>query len=141
MKEQEHIEKAHTLAQEWFQYHHADYYLYTESKTNSTITVINWRRPGTGNYAMQFMMTNNCVIVVGDVGDAIYGFGCNLTLEWLAKIDWHYFTNKCVASETGRDYSMKVQGISHKVPNVRAIGHFVGLQMAIKQIMLPKNML
>jgi hypothetical protein len=72
--------------------------------------------------------------VIGDVGDAIYNFGQEITLEKLKRFDWHYFASKCVASEMGRDYSMKIPGIARLVPNVRVIGHYIGLQMAIEQL-------
>jgi hypothetical protein len=97
--------------------------------------IIDWRRPDTSNYAMRFIISGGHVIVVGDVGDAIYGFGSVLTFEFLAGTDWHYFWGKCVASETGRRYEQKVDGISRPVINIRAIAHHTGLQMAIRQIL------
>ena len=133
-KGQEHIEKAHTLAAEWFREHKARLYMLHADSTQEGFTVIEWRRQDHSNYAMQFTIMRNYVVVTGDVGDAIYCFGCELTLEKLASFDWAYFVGKCVASETGRDYTMKVPGIKHPVANVRAIGHFVGLKMAIKQL-------
>lgn len=130
MKEQEQIEKSHMLAREWFSNHIAS------SMPLPIGTVIDWRRRDTSNYAMRYIITNGYVIVTGDVGDAIYWFGGELTYEKLLSFDWHYFVHKCCASEKGRSYEMKVPGIKYPVPNVRAIGHFIGLQMAIQQLSL-----
>ena len=131
--EQIHIEKCHALATEWFRDHVATKFSFTEPVFKSTITVLDFHRPGTGNYAMTFIITARSVVVSGDVGDAIYAFTGEINLAKLATFDWHYFVHKCVASETGRNYEQKVPGIKHMVPNIRAIAHWVGLQMAIKQ--------
>lgn len=128
MTENEQNEKSMVLANEWFAEHKATAIVSPEC------TMIEWRKPDTGNYAMDFIIKRNHVIVTGDVGDAIYSFGSMITMEGLQRFDWHYFINKCVASETGRNYTMKVPGIKNPVPNVRAIAHYVGLQMAIKQL-------
>lgn len=124
MNEQTVIEEFHQRAREWFKDHLA---------TLSGDT-IDWRRPSTSTYAIQYILKGGSVIVVGDVGDAIYRFGCKVDCEFLLQCDWHYFVHKCVASETGRLYVQKVEGIKRPVTNIRAIGHFVGLQMAIKQL-------
>lgn len=134
-KQQEHIDRSIQRAKEWFAQHEASS-PNGEAYPSLSPYVIDWRRPGTGNYAMRFIIDRNSVIVTGDVGDAIYSFGSALSLELVEKYsgDWHYFTGKCVASETGRRYTMKVPGISGEVINCRAIGHCIGLQMAIKQM-------
>lgn len=136
MTEQEQIKKFHTIVNEWFTDHRA-----TCRATGDILDIewqnpldIHWRRPDTGNYAMCFIIHRNVVIVTGDVGDAIYGFSQPLTMARLVTFDWHYFWGKCMASETGRKYEQKVPGIKYPVPNVRAIGHFTGLQMAIRQL-------
>lgn len=135
MTEKDSIEKSHQIANEWFVNHKA---LKSDlwNPHGVSYLVIDWRRPDTGNYSMKFIIAGSNVIVIGDVGDAIYAFERSQTLEMLKTYDWHYFVGKCVASETGRKYTMKMPGIKHEVPNVRAIGHFIGLQMAIKQLNL-----
>lgn len=129
MNEQEQNEKSHQLAREWFRDHQARFEMNSDA-----MTIIEWRRPDTGNYCMKFTIFGHYVVVTGDVGDAIYAFTQPITLDKLKTFDWHYFVHKCVASETGRNYTMKVPGIKSPVANCRAIGHFVGLQMAIKQL-------
>lgn len=83
------------------------------------------------------MINGNYVVVVGDVGEAVYCIGSNglLTPEMLISYDWHYFWQKCVASETGQSYEQKIDGVNVPVINVRAIAHLVGLQMACKILM------
>lgn len=129
MTENEQNEKSMERAREWF----ADHRARIIQNTPEAI-IIDWRRPDTSLYGIKFIITGSSVVVLGDVGDAVYGFGGSLSLEQLTAFDWHYFINKCCASETGRNYTMKIPGIKHPVPNVRAIGHYIGLQMAIKQL-------
>lgn len=122
------------LVKEWFSTHVATQGSRGTTARDTEIIHIDWRNPGTGSYAISFIICDNVVIVTGDCGDAIYGFTQPPTLQKLATFDWHYFTHKCVASETGRNYTQKIQGIKQPVTNIRAIAHFVGLQMAIKQL-------
>ncbi len=129
MSAKDSVEKSHVLAAEWFKDHKAELV-----PGGSDSIVISWRKSGTSNYAMRFTIFDWYVVVTGDVGDAIYSFTGPVTMEKLYTFDWHYFTNKCVASETGRNYTMKYPGIRDPVPNCRAIGHYVGLQMALKQL-------
>jgi len=129
MTEQEHNETCHQRVEEWFATHKARFIIHTPEYTG-----IEWKRQNEWPYAMLYTITSGNVIVTGDVGDAIYGFGAKLTFEMLKRFDWHYFVNKCVASETGRSYTMKAQGIRQPVTNIRAIAHYVGLQKAIKQL-------
>lgn len=134
MNEKDHVQNSIERAKEWFSSHVASI---PADRIFSNIEpyVINWRSPDTGNYAMQFIIHRNYLVVLGDVGEAVYGWGQPLTLEFLKNCDWHYFAGKCVASETGRNYTMKVLGIKSPVVNVRAIGHHLGLQMAITQLL------
>lgn len=134
MKEQEMIERYQGLAREWFKDHVATQNHYGQDALGADVRVINWRRPNTSNYAVRFILIGGYVLVTGDVGEAVYGFGCPVTFDFLAQCDWHYFINKCCASETGRDYTMKIPGVKSPVPNVRAIAHYVGLLAAIKQL-------
>ena len=132
MIQQEQNQKSHALAAEWFKDHKATATNFLAAE-NEGVQIL-WRKPDSGNYAVTFTIFGSYVIVTGDVGDAIYGFGQLITLEKLQTFDWHYFIHKCCASETGRNYTMKMPGIKSPVPNCRAIGHYVGLQMAIKQL-------
>ena len=134
MKEKEHVEKAHQLADEWFVDHVAKMTMTRFDHDGQVIIMIDWKRPDTYNYSVRYLIDGGMIIVTGDLGDAIYGFGQRLTFDKILQLDWHYFIHKCCASETGRNYEMKVTGIKHPVPNVRAIAHYVGLRKAIEQL-------
>lgn len=128
MTEKESVDYSHQLAAEWFKDHKA------ALSSMGDILIIDWRRPTTSIYAVRYLIHGRYIIVTGDLGEAIYAFGSILEIEMLPKFDWHYFIGKCVASETGRQYTMKVPGIKAPVPNCRAIAHYIGLQSAIKQL-------
>lgn len=128
-KEQDYVDQCLKLVGKWFEFHRA-----SDVPSVAAITVIDWRRPDTQNYAMRYIIDRNRVIVTGDVGDAIYAFGQPVDWKALLEFDWHYFGGNCMASETGRRYEQKVPGICAPQPNIRAIAHWSGLQMAIKQL-------
>lgn len=195
----EYVEKQKQICQaKWFKDHKAGF---TE---NSASTIINWQNPGSWNYGCRFIIHRRWLIVVGDIGEAVYEWGQDVTLEFLAGLDFHYFHGKCQASPEGRKFEQwdtavaKVniqariaelkalpedeQADSHKaelealedvicfdrvelemaagefnsgtgdgetasgmceygiVPSVHAIGIFIGLQMAIKQLTHPPTL-
>ena len=134
MQEKEYIEKAHNTVNEWFKDHQATVIGGDAFAWSNGLTQIAWKRPNTSNYGVQYTVFGGYVVVTGDLGDAIYAVSSVLTFDRLLQLDWHYFWNKCVASEKGREYTQKVPGIKSPVPNIRAIAHFVGLQSAIKQL-------
>jgi len=181
--------------EEWFQNHKATVLL--ESADQGTI--ISWQNPDSWNYGCHFIIHRRWLIVVGDIGEAVYEWSQDLTLEFLAGLDFHYFHGKCQASETGRRFTQwssksafkclddwlkenydesgaksetieELQSLTENsaedefksvcdsvyrngmdpeicsmfleagnVPNCRAIGHFVGLQMAIEYLRAAKE--
>lgn len=140
VKYNEHIERCHKTAAEWFKNHEVSYQLKNpQSEADKgwfkPVMFIYFKRPNTWEYGIQFTIYGGYVTVTGDLGDAIYGFGCDLNLMMLQKFDWHYFIGKCCASETGREYTMKIPGVGESVPNIRAIAHYDALQMAISKIL------
>ncbi len=132
MNQQEHIAQCHQRIAEWFSNHEAQCRPVLNS--DRKIFIIEWRRPDVSDYWMRFTIDSGYVIVTGDVGEAIYGFHRDVTLEDFLSFDWHYFTGKCCASETGRQYTQKVPGIKTPVVNIRALGHHAGLQMALRKL-------
>jgi hypothetical protein len=44
--------------------------------------------------------------VLGDIGEAVYEWGQDISLEFLASLDFGYFHGKCQASESGRDFDI-----------------------------------
>lgn len=206
--ERQYVEEQKRICQaEWFKDHVATWIdKLPTGLIGCGATVISWQNPKSWNYGCRFIIHRQWLIVVGDIGEAVYQWGGNITLEFLAQIDFGYFLGKCQASEKGRDFSMWDSGVAEqkrsariaeiktpsqpleegeeeypespeadelealeelegqpedefkakaqeyydatgdaegagdlssmgKVPNCRAIGHFVGLQMAIKQLL------
>jgi hypothetical protein len=141
----QHVESCHGLAAEWFRNHSATqlrtFYLGKPGtfdgnapENNDILSIIDWKNPEHWEYGCRYILSRNALIIHGDIGDAVYKFGMPLCFADFEKFNWHYFWEKCVASETGRRYIQKIAGISYPVPNIRAIAHFVGLQMALKQL-------
>ena len=62
------------------------------------------RRPNSGLYAIEYLIRKNTLIVTGDVGCAIYQWCDSITFDFVAGCHLHYFEEKCVASEAGRDF-------------------------------------
>jgi hypothetical protein len=148
-----------------------------------------WERPGTSIYHVNYNCWGRNLIVVGDIGDAVFSWSQRVTFEWLAGLDFDYFWRKCQASETGRTYyqwnsevigaqaekilrdegtarwdDARAEGIEDaihdeqewyawchanrellgddlgewvgngRVPNIRAVGMFEGLKMAVAQL-------
>jgi len=58
-----------------------------------------WR----GDYYLDYLIIRNRVIVVGDCGAAVYEWGGQVGLAFLATCELDYFASKCTASATGRN--------------------------------------
>lgn len=160
--------------------------------------LILWCKPGTWTYACYYTIFSQWVMCCGDLFEAQYQWGENVSPQFLASIDLGYFLSKCRSSPKGRkweswsdavaaeylesewkefkeyedepssrrrmrdilttnEYSMEALSIiassiydetgdaefaaamrdAGNVPAPMAIGQFVGLQMALKQIMNP----
>ena len=92
-----------------FKDHVADYSLYHKMDEGGTgvvgsIEVLTWKKPGTGNYMVRYLVSGNTLCVYGDLGEAIYQWSENVTLEWISNLYLSYFKGKCQASEVGRDF-------------------------------------
>jgi hypothetical protein len=93
--------------EEWFKEHRATFVCDNPvEEPVKFITVINWQNPASWNYGCRFIIHRRWLCVVGDIGEAVYEWGQDLTLEFLAQIDFGYFHSKCQASEKGRSYEM-----------------------------------
>jgi len=68
------------------------------------IEVLTWKKPGTNNYMIKYIVSGNTLCVYGDLGEAIYQWSQNISFEWLSGLDLSYFKGKCQASEVGRDF-------------------------------------
>lgn len=64
-----------------------------------------WSKPGTNIYRCHFIIHNNTLLVHGDIGEAVYCWGENISVGFLAGLNLDYFAGKCCASEKGRHYT------------------------------------
>lgn len=65
---------------------------------------LRWQVPGSSTCRIDFLVSGPFLIVVGDLGDAIFRWSHNTTLAWVAGCDDSYILPKCQASEVGRDF-------------------------------------
>lgn len=65
---------------------------------------LTWRHPNNINYYCRYLIEGQFLIVVGDIGEAAYGWSDLITWEFLAGLNLDYFAGKCSASEFGRGY-------------------------------------
>ena len=98
------------IVDEWFADHEATLFD-LEAKAadgGETVThrecVIVWRKQGTTINYVRYHIMFNTLVVVGDLGDAVYQWGERVTLAFLAGCHYDYFASKCQASEYGRSY-------------------------------------
>ena len=73
-----------------------------DAKIDIGIEVLTWKKPESSNYMVKYIVSGNTLCVYGDLGEAIYQWSQNITLDWLATLDLSYFKGKCQASEVGR---------------------------------------
>ncbi len=101
----EYIER---VSKEWreqsFKNHAAESLLPGGVEQTSKTIIINWQNPGSWNYGCRFLIHRRWLCVVGDIGEATYEWSQDLTLEFLASLDFGYFAGKCRASEHGSKY-------------------------------------
>jgi hypothetical protein len=67
--------------------------------------VIRFTNPKSWNYGCHFIIHRKWLTVVGDIGEATYEWSGDLTLNFLASLDFDYFFSKCVASESGKKFT------------------------------------
>lgn len=66
--------------------------------------VTRWAKPGTNIDSLNYIVRGRYLFVYGDLGDAIYAWSQEITLEWVAGCNLDYFAGKCQASPLGRDF-------------------------------------
>lgn len=100
------IERQTKACAEWFKDHaiHSRLLLVEAGTPSPRIELLRWRRPASGTFSVDYLIYGNTLFVAGDIGGAAYRWGQQVTFEWLAGCDLHYFAEKCEASETGRDF-------------------------------------
>lgn len=63
-----------------------------------------WAKPNTGIYRVDYHCHGRYLIVVGDIGDAVFAWSQNVDWDFLASCSLDYFLSKCQASPSGRDF-------------------------------------
>lgn len=107
-------------SKEWREQHFKDH-VANEITAAEDFTVINWASPKSWNYGCRFIIHRRWLCVVGDIGEATYEWSQDLTLEFLASLDFGYFAGKCCASEQGRKYESWDNHIAGLVSNDRIV--------------------
>ncbi len=75
------------------------------AKADSDEHMIQWKKPGTGNNSVVYLLHRNLLFVGGDLGSAVYCWSQCITLDFLAGCNLDYFAGKCEASEVGRSFN------------------------------------
>lgn len=96
----EYTEKQNIICRdEWFKDHKANLV-----SPSVEITVINWANPKSWNYGCRFIIHRRWLCVIGDIGEATFEWSQDITIEFLASLDFGYFLSKCRASPHGKDF-------------------------------------
>lgn len=74
------------------------------SLPNNCGELIVWKRPGSGIFAIHYLLYHSVLFVTGDLGEAVYRWSQPISVPFLAGCNIDYFESKCVASESGREY-------------------------------------
>lgn len=73
---------------------------------------VKFAKPGTNINMLCFNTFHGYLVIIGDLGDAVYQWNQAITLEWVAGCNLDYFVGKCQASQVGRNF---VQWDTNKV--------------------------
>lgn len=87
--------------EQWFKDHRATM---LGNPITPAARVISWENPKSWNYGCRFIIHRRWLCVVGDIGEAVFEWSQDITLEFLASLDFGYFHSKCQASNSGRDF-------------------------------------
>lgn len=85
--------------EEWFKNHRASVLL-----KNEHATVIDWTKPGTWTYGLRIIIHRRWLIIVGDIEEATYEWGQDITPAFLSELNFDYFLGKCRAAASGRKF-------------------------------------
>lgn len=103
-----------TCREEWFKNHKASLLL-----DRPEVQIISWQNPASWNYGCRFIIHRRWLCVVGDIGEATFEWSQDLTLEFLASLDFGYFMGKCEASREGSTFESFNSNIAELYRNDR----------------------
>lgn len=97
------------IREEWFPEHYAAATTFMGFGTTDVIRRLIWKRPRTMIYGVLYHFVGRSLIVMGDLGDAVYRWNHTSAFDtnpfaWIAACNIGYFHSKCVSSEVGRAY-------------------------------------
>jgi len=69
--------------------------------TSHSPEFIVWTNPGTSVYRVDYALHGVFLVVLGDMGEAVYQWSQAISWEFLNGLDFSYFHSKCRASPTG----------------------------------------
>lgn len=95
-------EREEASMKESYKDHVAKHVIY-EAGENKVEKLI-WKKPGTINYAVCYMISGGYLFAYGDLGEAVYQWSDFIDFEFLAGLNVDYFAGKCQASEYERGY-------------------------------------
>lgn len=93
------METTDEYIREWFKDHVIKKYTNTDG-----VEHLFFSNPKTSNYCILFIRSYGTLFVAGDLGDAVYQWSGDSSLEWISNCNIDYFKGKCQASEVGRDF-------------------------------------
>jgi hypothetical protein len=73
----------------------------TYKKYDDNLETLEWKEPGTNHFAIWYVRQHGTLMVFGDLGEAVYQWYPDVTLQGIANTNFDYFVGKCRASEFG----------------------------------------
>lgn len=87
------------IRNDWFKTHVATIQLNTPE-----LTLVKWQKPDSWIFGCKFIIHRRWLTVLGDIGEAVYEWSEDISLQFVANCGLHYFLGKCQASEDGRKF-------------------------------------
>lgn len=81
------------LKEYWFKDHKATLTEYGD------IAVLDWRKPGTSNYAVRYVFDGYRMYIGGDIGEAVFNLTWKATVESFLDVNISYFISKMAVGE------------------------------------------
>jgi len=97
------IQEKQEQQREYFKNHVAKYWNLTR-EGSPQVEMIRFQEPGTNNYFIEFLFTNETLFVRGDLGEAVYCWHHSMGVKGLKKVSLDYMAGKCQSSEVGRPF-------------------------------------
>jgi len=78
-----------------------------EAVFDFNLNQLTFKEPETTNWYIKYSIINDrYLVVIGDLGDAIYHWNDKITFGWISGLNLDYFAGKCQASEEGRGFKV-----------------------------------